>query len=145
MSKQAKQIRVVVAEPGKPAEVRMIPADDGEALRALVGGWLECVPLWDGKHDIWLNEEGKLMGLEPNRMVRAPGAPINGRDRGFPAWDIVGTLVVAAHDDEGNTTSIEASEAERIADALTGVTTMCRPLLAEEVQVTATFVADWED
>ena len=127
--------RVVVCEPGKPAEVRLIE-NTTEAMRALVGGWLECVPLWDGEHDIWLNEEGKLLGLEPNRMVAAPqpGA----------GWDIVGTFFVAAHDDAGDTVSIEPAEADRSADALTGITTRCRPLLSTEVATEVT-ITSWED
>lgn len=137
MTKRVRKLRVVVAEPGKPAEVREID-EGGDALRAIVGGWLECLPLWDGEHDIWINEEGKLLDLEPNRMVRAPGC--NGE-----AWDIVGTLVVAAHNDEGDTTSLSRGDADRIADALTGVTTHCRPLLASEVQEPSFVVADWPE
>lgn len=130
-------LRVVVAEPGKPAEVREIEGDIGEALRALVGGWLECVPLWDGVHDIWLNEEGKLLGLEPNRMVRASSDGA--------AWDIVGTLVVAAHNEQGDTTSLTLDAAGRIAAALTGTTPYCRPLLASEVSEPEVIVADWPE
>ena len=130
-------IRVVVAEPGKPAEVREIPSG-GDALRAIVGGWLESLPLWDGEHDIWINEEGKLLELPPNRMVRAPGC--NGE-----AWDIVGALVVTAHNDEGETTSLSPAAAARIADALTGTTTCCRPLLASEVEEPRFEITEWKD
>lgn len=131
------KLRVVVAEPGKPAEVRMIE-NTSEAMRAIVGGWLERLPLWDGEHDIWINEEGKLLELPPNRMVRAPGC--NGE-----AWDIVGTLFVAAHNDEGDTTSLSPGEADRIADALTGTTTRCRPLLASEVEEPRFEITEWTE
>lgn len=43
---------------------------DGElnALQAAVGGWIEPVPT-DESVTMWVNEEGKLMGLPINRLA----------------------------------------------------------------------------
>ena len=110
-------MRVVVAEPGKRAEVREI-GSGLDAMQAVVGGWLEVVPTWAG-HDLWLNEEGRLVGLEPNRLVRAPQSDA--------WWDIYGTLFVASSNDEGETVSLSETEAEAICAALNG-SDFCQPL-----------------
>ena len=46
--------------------------DNLEALQAAVGGYIEYVPLvtYEGvEYVMLLNEEGKLIGLEPNRRI----------------------------------------------------------------------------
>ena len=60
--------RIVVKEPGKPAEVREVTLDY-PTMSDLVGGWIELVriPLGDGLVlDMYLNEEGKIEGLPLN-------------------------------------------------------------------------------
>lgn len=133
------KLRVVVAEPGKPAEIREI---DGsfEAMRAIVGGYLECLPIWSG-YDVWINEEGKLLGLEPNRLLAT------GRCDGS-AWDVVGTLFVADNED-GETVSLSVEAAEALVVALNAKASdrsgLCRPLLASEVQEPSFTVSEWKD
>lgn len=56
-------IKVVIVEPHKPARVELIP-NSLETLQEIVGGYIECVREKD--FDIIINEEGKLMDLEPN-------------------------------------------------------------------------------
>lgn len=59
-------LRVVIIEPGLPAEIREVNHDLA-SLQSLVGGYIEHVPF---KDDIGflINEEGKLMGLPKNRI-----------------------------------------------------------------------------
>lgn len=59
-------LRVVVIEPGLPAEIRQVNHDLA-SLQALVGGYIQYVFF---KNDIGflINEEGKIMGLPQNRI-----------------------------------------------------------------------------
>jgi len=61
--KKESNIMVVIVEPQKPARVERI-VNDLSNLQKLVGGYIECIRQ-DG-FDIIINEEGKLMDLEPN-------------------------------------------------------------------------------
>jgi hypothetical protein len=89
--KQA-MIKILVVEPGKVPEVREIP-NGLEASQKIVGGYIEIIRLHD---DVILvcNEEGKLDGLPPNRMI--------------PEYRdiIMGTFFLTYDDDEGNFTSL---------------------------------------
>jgi len=63
-----------------------------EAMQAEVGGYIECLGL-GGKVDAMVNEEGLIKNLPFNRHMMTPYGP-----RPF-----VGTAIVVAHDDEGET------------------------------------------
>lgn len=58
---------VVMVEPGKPAYETEID-NTLEAEQKAVGGYIEVVPLGDGKLLI-CNEEGKLNGMRGNRRI----------------------------------------------------------------------------
>lgn len=60
----AEKIKVLVKEPGKPAEVREIE-NTLEACQKIVDGWIEVVRI---ATDVALvvNEEGKNNGMKPN-------------------------------------------------------------------------------
>jgi hypothetical protein len=62
MTKQ-KNIKVVIVEPRKPARLEVI-VNNLTVLQKLVGGYIECIK--QEGYDIIINEEGKLMDLEPN-------------------------------------------------------------------------------
>jgi len=57
-------IRVVIKEPQKDAYASEIP-NTLEALKKIVGGYIEAVP-FGVDHVLILNEEGKLIGFQPN-------------------------------------------------------------------------------
>jgi len=65
--------------------------DSLEGLQGVVGGYIEAVHISDSLALI-CNEEGKLIGLAPNRKL--------GRDT------ICGDFIVLASDDEGNFVSL---------------------------------------
>ncbi len=68
-SQEAETIRAVVVEPGKPAVIQEI--ESGLAgLQAFVGGDIEAVYPYEDPVAIICNEEGKLIGLEMNRVLR---------------------------------------------------------------------------
>lgn len=60
-------MRVLRKKPGMGFEFIDIP-NKLEALQSEVGGYIECVP-FDGENVIICNEEGKLMGLDPNITI----------------------------------------------------------------------------
>ena len=63
--------KVVVAKPGRKAEIREIPATY-KALLDLVGGRrIELTEPVSDDTAVICNEEGKLLGLEPNRGLYA--------------------------------------------------------------------------
>lgn len=67
-------MRVVLCEPGKLARITEI-SPGLESLQKMVGGYIE--PYYGFKEDVCIicNEEGKLIGLPPNRMVYLPPEP----------------------------------------------------------------------
>ena len=95
---------VVVAEPGKKAEVRTIPANFKE-LKKLVGGPVEHTEPFSGDTAVLCNEVGKLTGLQPNRIIYD--------DDGIPMDVYCGTIVCigsrAEDDDYSSLTEMEAA------------------------------------
>lgn len=93
------KIRVLVKEPGKPAEVREID-NTLEAVQAIVGGHIETLRISDSVF-CYLNDEGKLINLAPNFVIT------NGRK----VCDIVcGPAVFFRSDGEGNEISLTLTD-----------------------------------
>jgi hypothetical protein len=95
-------IRVLALHPHRKPEVITLE-NTLEAMQAFVGGLIDCIPIDDTTEDVVmvLNDEGKLMGLEPNRWL----------------WDgldfLVGSAFLAAGDAEGNLASLTEQQIER--------------------------------
>lgn len=64
----SKTMRVVVVEPQKKPRVQHI---DGslEGMQAVVGGLIQAIYPYDDDVALICNEEGKILGLAPNRLV----------------------------------------------------------------------------
>ena len=95
------KIRVLVKEPGKPAEVREIE-NTLEAFQAIVGGHIEALRIRD---DLccYVNEEGKLLNLQPNFII--------GRQYVSNVDIIVGTAVFfRSEDDEDSEISLTLTD-----------------------------------
>lgn len=89
--------------------------DSLEASQKEVGGCIDIVPLDEkGELDLFLHDEGKLIGLPVNRVWLLDNKV---------ADIVVGTIFVARHDAEGNTISIMESDIETIESIL-------RPIIA---------------
>lgn len=96
-------MRIVKVEPGKPAEICDI---DGslESMQEVVGGYIECLNPWKTRITLVCNEEGKINGLQPNRVIYY----------GFEAVDIIfGTFFFCRTEGE-ELTSLTDGEAEFI-------------------------------
>lgn len=67
-----KKIKVLLVEPLK--KVSVIDIDNTlEAQQKIVGGYIEHVSLYPDEAAIICNEEGKLLGMEPNRPLFSEG------------------------------------------------------------------------
>lgn len=103
-------LRAIRVEPGRePVETSLSGADTLAALQAEVGGLIELVPLSD-EVDAYVNEEGLMLRLPPNRVLMTPWAP----------RPVVGNIIVVAHNDAGETIGLTEAQAQtwvaRIAD-----------------------------
>lgn len=76
-----------------------------QLLRDAVDGYIECANV---KHniDIWLNEEGKLIGLEPNRLATA----LFWDKWGIGTDIIVGDVFLATNNEEGETIGLNKEQ-----------------------------------
>ena len=61
-------MEILVAEPGKAPEVKEI---DGslESMQKIVGGYIEAIYPFDDPIALVCNDEGKINGLPPNRIL----------------------------------------------------------------------------
>lgn len=89
-------LRVVVIEPGLPAEIREVNHDLA-SLQSLVGGYIEHVHFM-GDLGFLINEEGKLISLPVNRI-------------NYHGDILVGTVVIVKTC-EGEFCSLSEAEAE---------------------------------
>lgn len=105
------RIQAVVIEVGKLPKYVMIE-NTLEAFQKLVGGYIEVVRM-DGGVNAVINEEGKLLELEPNIALRHGGT-------GQVVDYIAGTAVLVSVDDEGDFASIEDRQLEKLSLPLYG-------------------------
>lgn len=101
----SKEIRVIILEAGNP-EARVVEKFEHslETLQQFVGGYIEAVRV-NESITIWINEEGKLRGLDPNFNLIGNGKP----------YDIVvGDAIFTGTDNEGETVSLTDQEIEEI-------------------------------
>ena len=86
-----------------------------KALQEIVGGWIE-IPfisekLYEEGIDIIINEEGKLIGLEPQIAIVQKGKN--------KILDLVmGNCIFASHDEEGNTIGLNDRQIKVIEEEL---------------------------
>ena len=83
-------MEVVLVEPGMEARIAEI-GSDLKSLQAAVGGYIEAAYFFDDPVALICNEEGKCMGLKPNRALYRGGKPYD---------VIVGTFLVVGVDEE---------------------------------------------
>ena len=90
------RIKAVLKRPGELPHIVHI-GNNLKVLQDLVGGYIETVTLASDLVII-CNEEGRLLGLEPNCTVCGVS--------------FVGNIIIAAYDDEGNFTDVKLSRDE---------------------------------
>lgn len=95
-------LRIIHKKVRQAPEVKMIP-DKSEALRELVGGYLEAIHIAHGFCCV-LNEEGVLLGLKPHGMLLAL------RRDGVVGYDIAGDIFFTKVNEEGDYVSLTEDE-----------------------------------
>jgi uncharacterized protein DUF3846 len=100
------RIQVVIVEPDKKPYKKTID-NSLEAMQAIVGGYIENVRIASTQKgamvSLIVNEEGKLIGLPVNRVIRGRG----GQDI------LVGTFFVTASNGEGDQISLTDQECDQ--------------------------------
>lgn len=99
-------MRILFKEPGKDPRQMQIP-NTLSVLQQLVDGYIETLTVADDVVLIF-NEEGKLRGFEPNFFV------------GAIQDVIVGPVIVAGRDEEGEIASLTEKNAEFIGAIMRG-------------------------
>lgn len=101
------KIRILMYRPQEDVE-EMVIDNDLEALHDAVGGYIECIsPFSDMDVDLVCNEEGKLMGLRPNRVLMDKKTKQH--------YDLlVGNFFLVSFDDEGNFKSLTDEQIDKI-------------------------------
>lgn len=106
-------MKVLVLENGQLKEREI--KNTLEALQEIVGGWIE-IPflsekLYQEGIDIIINEEGKLIGLEPQVVIVKKGTS--------QILDLLaGNCIFASHDEEGNTVELNDKQIEIVKEEL---------------------------
>ena len=93
-------VRIVRKRVGQQPEVAEIPVGM-DAMQAEVGGLIEPVRLTENVA-IYVNEEGILLGLPMNTVLR--------NSEGRAVFSLVGDLFVGANDEEGDSRSLTDDE-----------------------------------
>jgi hypothetical protein len=78
-----------------------------EVIRNAVNGWIECAVV-GAEIDLWLNEEGKLIGLEPNRTATY----LFWNKYGIGSDIIVGDVFLTSNDGQGETTGLTPKQVD---------------------------------
>lgn len=106
-------MKILVVEPGKAPEVKEI---DGslESMQEVVGGYIEAIYPFDDPIALVCNEEGKINGMTPNRILV---------DKGGNVLDIIcGTFFLCeALPTEENFTGLSDEDVERYMEILRDV------------------------
>ena len=99
-----KKLKILAFRVGKPAQIEEI--EEGlKAMQGFVGGRIEIVSPAPGI-DLVCNEEGILLGLEPNRMIPNISGIIHG------------DFFLCTHDDEGESVSLTDDQLEFLHNTL---------------------------
>lgn len=82
-----------------------VVGDSYEVIRNAVDGWIECAMVQEDI-DLWLNEEGKLIGLEVNPIATA----LFWDKYGIGTDVIVGNVLLANHNEHGDTIGLSDNQ-----------------------------------
>ena len=97
------KIKVIKVEPKKEPEVVMLN-NEYKDLSAAVGGLIQMVYPYSDKVGLMLNDEGKLLGMEPNRSLK---------DEDGNIYDVIAGTFYVVGLDEGNFGSLSEELIEK--------------------------------
>jgi hypothetical protein len=87
-----------------------LSTDSLQTLQTAVGGWVQVIDL-DDSLSMWLNEEGKLVGLPHNPYAQFAWDKTFGAHTDYMVGDVVFT---GGTDDEGATLGLDSDTADQI-------------------------------
>ena len=96
--------KVISIRTDNTVEIKQVESIEYETLSTAVNGMIELVSISEDI-DMWLNEEGKLIGLEPNVIATMLFY------QAFSKFDLVmgDVIITGGSDDEGNTVGLSDS------------------------------------
>jgi len=77
-----------------------------DTIKDAVGGWIECVHLPSLGADLWVNEEGKLIGLP----INAYGTKLWAKEYGRTDIIVGDIIITGGADEEGDTLGITPTQ-----------------------------------
>jgi hypothetical protein len=98
-------------------------ADGLQVLQTAVGGWVQAIDL-DDELTMWLNEEGKLVGLAHNPYAQLAWDKRFGAHTDYMVGDVVFT---GGTDEEGATLGLDQDTADQIRMMVRQVAQMVEP------------------
>lgn len=109
----------LVISTGFEMTLEPMPSDEEslDFLQAKVGGWVQAIDLrnnFQGR-SLWLNEEGKLVGLPLNTLATVMWEDSFGRNTDVILGDVV---ILGDTDEEGRTRGLSEAEAEALLETL---------------------------
>lgn len=96
-------MRIMIKEVGKTPEIKEYESLTLEDMQNIVGGYIEHITVTDDV-DMWINDEGKLLGLPTNLFLAYNGKVYD---------SIQGDVFFSSHDDEGGTVGL-SEENEKV-------------------------------
>jgi len=93
--------KVITISIDNQVDIIEVDAIEYETLSTAVNGMIELVSLSEDV-DMWLNEEGKLRGMEPNVLATLLFNKV------FPNFDVImgDIIITGGSDDDGNTVGL---------------------------------------
>lgn len=117
-------MRIMIKEVGKTPIAKEVESFGFRDMQDVVGGLLEHVSVSDTV-DMWINDEGKLLGLPTNLFLA-----YNGR-----IYDSVqGDILFSSHDDEGETIGLSKDD-EKVVMGMYNRLVMCHDPFTENSRV----------
>ena len=113
-------IDALVIEPGIGGFYKT-QVNDWQDYNRIVGGYFECPPLDDNRLSLFVNEEGKLTGLEPNMLATAIYHAFS--KAAAAIGDVIhGTVVVTGGvDANGNTMSLDSETSDKLVNVMQSI------------------------
>jgi hypothetical protein len=109
--------KVLVIKPQGEVSIEKLGPEEGDYtfFSEAVGGYFQRVPLGNYTQNMWVNEEGKLIGLPHNPLAQKLWDKEHGRGTDY----VVGTVVITGDDtDEGTVKGLSEEEVENLVSDL---------------------------
>jgi hypothetical protein len=101
--------KVIYISTDNKVAIKEVERIEYETLSVAVNGMIELVSI-NEDIDMWLNEEGKYIGLEPNIIATLIWNKV------FPNFDVImgDVIITGGSDDEGNTLGLSDSSIQDV-------------------------------